>query len=176
MDDGATAAQEATRDYVLELDDTLGAPLLNIFGGKITTYRRLAESAIEKLDGLLATGEPWTAGAALPGGDFPVDGVPALERDVQRLAPTLAQSTVHRLVRTYGTRAKDIVTSATANGTGQMLSADLSESEAAYLVANEWARTADDILWRRTKLGLRTTPEEKARISGWLAEHTPRVA
>jgi glycerol-3-phosphate dehydrogenase len=176
MDDGATAAQEATRDYVLELDDTLGAPLLNIFGGKITTYRRLAESAIEKLDGLLATGEAWTAGAALPGGDFPVDGVPALERDVQRLAPTLAQSTVHRLVRTYGTRAKDIVTSATANGTGQMLGADLSESEAAYLVANEWARTADDILWRRTKLGLRTTPEEKARISGWLAEHTPRVA
>ena len=160
MDDGATAAQEATRDYVLELDDRLGAPLLNIFGGKITTYRRLAEAAIEKLDGLLDTGTAWTAGATLPGGDFPVDGVPALERDVQRLAPSLPGSTVHRLVRTYGTRAKQIVTGDGGHGMGQMLGADLSESEASYLVDNEWARTADDILWRRTKLGLRVTPEE----------------
>ena len=176
MDDGATAAQEATRDYVLELDDRLGAPLLNIFGGKITTYRRLAEAAIDKLDGLLATGSAWTAGATLPGGDFPVDGVPALERDVQRLAPTLPGETVHRLVRTYGTRAKQIVTGGDGHGMGEMLGADLSESEATYLVANEWARTADDILWRRTKLGLRVTPEESARLSNWLAAHAPRAA
>jgi glycerol-3-phosphate dehydrogenase len=176
MDDGATAAQEATRDYVLELDDKLGAPLLNIFGGKITTYRRLAEAAIDKLDGLLTTGQAWTAGATLPGGDFPVDGVAALERDVQRLAPSLSSATVHRLVRTYGTRAKQIVTGRDGRGMGQTLGADLSESEAAYLVANEWARTADDILWRRTKLGLRVTPEETARLSRWLAEHAPRLA
>lgn len=176
MDDGATAAQEATRDYVLELDEKLGAPLLNIFGGKITTYRRLSEDAIAKLDGLLETGTPWTAGATLPGGDFPVNGVSALEADIKALMPALNDATVSRLVRTYGTRAKTIVSGANGHGLGRMLGADLSEREATYLVENEWARTADDILWRRTKLGLRVSPEEKAELSGWLAEHAPRVA
>ncbi len=134
------------------------------------TYR----AAIDKLDGLLDTGKAWTAGATLPGGDFPVDGVSALEADVKKLAPVVPDATVHRLVRTYGTRAKEIVSG--ARGLGRIFGADLSEREAAYLVENEWARTADDILWRRTKLGLRLTQQEKSELSGWLAEHAPRVA
>ena len=118
----------------------------------------------------------FTAAATRPGGDIPVDGGHALEADIKAMLPSLPDATVQRLVRTYGTRAKDIVGGSGANGLGRMLSADLSEREAAYLVANEWARTADDILWRRTKLGLRATPEEKTQIANWLTEHTPRVA
>lgn len=176
IDDGATAAQEATRDYVLELDDTLGAPLLNVFGGKITTYRRLAEDALDKLDSVLAIGERWTAGATLPGGDFAVDGAAALKGAVQQLAPALTSPTVQRLVRTYGTRALKIASATAEKGLGRVFGADLSEREAAYLVENEWARTAEDILWRRTKLGLRVTTQEAEQLSAWLAEHAPRVS
>lgn len=177
MDDGATAAQEATRDYVLELDQSRGAPLLNVFGGKITTYRRLAEETIAKLSGLLSTGTAWTAGAALPGGDFPVDGVDALVGDVRRTAPGVDATLARRLVRTYGTRAKDIVAGVTNAGKlGRMFGADLSEREVNYLRDQEWAQTADDILWRRTKLGLRLTKEQARDLAAYLAGHASSVA
>lgn len=177
MDDGATAAQEATRDFVLELDQSRGAPLLNVFGGKITTYRRLSEETIAKLSGLLQTGEAWTAGSVLPGGDFPVDGAEALINDVQRAAPGVSAPLARRLVRTYGTRARDIVAGVTnASKLGRMFGADLSEREVKYLRDQEWARTADDILWRRTKLGLRLSKDEAQDLAAYLAGHASSAA
>ncbi|MEQ1719121.1 MAG: glycerol-3-phosphate dehydrogenase [Hyphomicrobium sp.] len=177
MDDGATAAQEATRDYVLELDTSQGAPLLNIFGGKITTYRRLAEEAIGKLADELTIKQPWTSGAALPGGDFPVDGVASLVAEITRTAPGVDPKLARRLVRTYGTRARDIVAGVkSAAGLGQMFGAGLSEREVRYLIKNEWAQTAEDILWRRTKLGLRLSGGEQESLADWLAAHAASVA
>ena len=165
-DDGATPAQQATRDYRLEVERGAAGPaLLNVFGGKITTYRRLAEEAVGKLGPEFpAMGPAWTRGAALPGGDFPVAG---FDSEVARLAtacPGLARATATRLVRGYGTRAHRIV-----EQLGAVIGADLHEGEAAYLVAEEWARTAADVLWRRSKLGLRFTAQEVARLEAWLA-------
>lgn len=182
MDDGASAAQEATRDYVLELDakdgaQGPGAPLLNVFGGKITTYRRLAEDALHILSEVMPVGAPWTAGATLPGGDFPVDGVSAQVRALTAAAPGVEPALAARLVRTYGTRAMLIVDGATRpESLGRMFGAGLCEREVQYLIENEWARTAEDILWRRTKLGLRLTPQQAAGLSEWLAGHASAMA
>lgn len=173
-DDGSTAAQEATRDFVLDLDEAGGtAPLLNVFGGKITTYRRLAEAALRKLaPHLRAKGGPWTAGATLPGGDFPVDGFPALLARIREACPGLGEETTARLGRTYGTTALELLRGATSlQDLGIHFGAGLTEREVAHLVTNEWARTAEDILWRRTKLGLRVGEEGAAQLAGWLAQH-----
>ncbi len=178
MDEGGGSAQEATRDYVIELDGPNGdAPLLNIFGGKITTYRRLAEEAISKLSGSLDTGSAWTAGSALPGGDFPVDGFESLVREIAATCPGLKDGGARRLVRNYGTRARAIIADAkNAGDLGQDFGAGLSEREVRYLVANEWAITADDILWRRTKLGLRFDAGAKKRLDAWLSKNAAAVA
>ena len=178
LDESGGAAQEATRDYVLELDTDNGqVPLLNIFGGKITTYRRLAEEAIAKLSGSLKIGPSWTAGATLPGGDFPVDGYETLARDLAQSCPALGDATTRRLVRNYGTRARAIVGNAkNADELGQDFGAGLSEREVRYLVSNEWAITADDILWRRTKLGLRFDTESKKQLDAWLSKNVAAVA
>jgi glycerol-3-phosphate dehydrogenase len=172
-DDGSTAAQEATRDFVLDLDGAKGAaPLLNIFGGKITTFRRLAEEALKRLaPHLPAKGAPWTANVPLPGGDFPVDGFASLVVELGRQHPTLPQSLVSRLVRAYGTRARDLLSGVLGTGDlGQHFGADLYEREVSYLRTQEWAQTADDVLWRRSKLGLRVTAEERRRLADWMAE------
>ena len=178
LDEGGGTAQEATRDYVLELDTANGqVPLLNIFGGKITTYRRLAEEAIAKLSGSLSTGPAWTAGVTLPGGDFPVDGYENLVREFAVSCPALDAPTARRLVRNYGTRARAVVGDAKkADDLGQDFGAGLSEREVRYLIANEWAVTADDILWRRTKLGLRFDTEAKRRLDAWLSKNAAAVA
>ena len=179
MDDGSSAAQEATRDYVLEVDAREGeAPLLNVFGGKITTYRRLAEDALAKLSEVMdVKGASWTAGATLPGGDFPVDGVARLRADLRRKAPALSESTAQRLARTYGTRAFDIAgTAARREDMGRWFGPDLSEREVRYLIENEWARSEDDIVWRRTKLGLRMTAEDRSSLRTWLSDNIAKVA
>ncbi len=178
LDEGGGSAQEATRDYVLELDTAKGeVPLLNIFGGKITTYRRLAEEAIAKLSGSLNIGSAWTAGATLPGGDFPVDGYENLTREIALSCPALNDAGARRLVRNYGTRARIIVANAKkSEDLGQDFGAGLSEREVRYLVANEWAVTSDDILWRRTKLGLRFDTESKRRLDAWLSKNVAAVA
>jgi glycerol-3-phosphate dehydrogenase len=174
-DDGASKAQEATRDYVLELDAPQGgAPLLSVFGGKITTFRRLAEAALAKLSPHIAMGAPWTATASLPGGDFPHDGAAALAARLRAEKPWLAERTAERLVRFHGTRARALMADAT--GPEPPLAADLTAREAAWMVAQEWARTADDILFRRSKLGLRTTPAEQAALADFLATHAPAKA
>lgn len=172
-DDGSTAAQEATRDFVLDLDEAKGAaPLLNIFGGKITTYRRLSEAALRKLAPHLRgqTGA-WTAGATLPGGDFAVDGFPDLLARILAACPGLGEETATRLGRTYGTTALQILEGATSlQDLGQHFGAGLTEREVTHLVNNEWARTAEDILWRRTKLGLRIGEDGRAALAAWLAK------
>jgi glycerol-3-phosphate dehydrogenase len=176
-DDGKASAQDTTRDFVLELDGQSGEPpLLSIVGGKITTYRRVAEEALRRLVPLLSrpAGPPWTRGAALPGGDFPGGDRDRLARELAAAAPFLGGATVERLVRTYGTTARTILAGAArTEDLGQHFGAGLTEREVRHLIGNEWAMTADDILWRRTKLGLRLIADERARLAEWLRLHGP---
>ncbi|WP_119166974.1 glycerol-3-phosphate dehydrogenase [Algihabitans albus] len=175
-DDGASKAQEATRDYVLTLergpDGGSGPALLNVFGGKITTYRRLAEAALTKLqEALPAKGRPWTAGTTLPGGDFAVEGFEALAGRLASDYPFLEPKTAQRLVRAYGTRSWQILGQASSSSDlGRTFGADLTEMEVEYLMRAEWARRAADVVWRRSKLGLRMTQPEIAALDDWMAE------
>jgi glycerol-3-phosphate dehydrogenase len=168
-DDGSGSAQETTRDYVLELEGN--PPVLSVFGGKITTYRRLAEAAMAKLAPFFSgMARPWTASASLPGGDFPWDGAAALRDSLLDRYPFLARTTADRFVRSYGTLSADMLGDASsAADLGAVPGADLSEREVAWLVRTEWARTADDILWRRSKLGLRFGVEQRAALERLLA-------
>ncbi len=171
-DDGRAKAQEANRDYVLELDASAGeAPLLSVFGGKITTFRRLAEAAMARLGpafpGLRGD---WTATASLPGGDFAWDGVPALAADLRGRYSFLPAETAWRMIRAYGTRAARMLGDARRpEDLGLRFSAELSEREVDWLIRQEWARTADDVLWRRSKLGLRLSPAEGSALRAWMA-------
>ncbi|HEY0275817.1 MAG TPA: glycerol-3-phosphate dehydrogenase [Paenirhodobacter sp.] len=176
-DDGASSATAATRDYVLKLD-AQGAPLLNIFGGKITTYRRLAEHALEKLAPFFArAGGGWTAGAALPGGDFAVGGGRALAEDLIRDYPFLSPAWAARLIRTYGTEARRWLGSAqTATDLGQDFGATLTEAEIIWQICHEWARTAEDVLWRRTKIGLHLDPVARTSVDVFVTSYAQNTA
>ncbi|MFW2541984.1 glycerol-3-phosphate dehydrogenase [Primorskyibacter sp. 2E107] len=177
-DDGASSATAATRDYTLKVDTSAGAPVLNIFGGKITTYRRLAEAALEKIGEHLPlnTGK-WTAGVPLPGGDFPVNGVDALVRGLQADHPFLTDRWALRLVRAYGTEAAEILSGATrAEDLGQDFGATLTEREVRWLMNKEYARTAEDVVWRRNKLGLRMDADQIERLNAWMADTRPSLA
>lgn len=180
FDDGASSATAATRDYVLKVDTSAGAPVLNIFGGKITTYRRLAESALEKIGGhLTLTKGKWTAGVPLPGGNFPVDGGHILIANLQSRFPYLSDFWASRLVRAYGTEAADILGDAKqATDLGHDFGATLTEVEVKWLMKNEFARNAEDVIWRRNKLGLRMTEEQAKILDNWMAQQhqTPPVA
>ena len=168
-DDGATAAQEATRDYVLDLHGT--PPVLNVFGGKITTYRRLAEAALARLAVYFPSlPGPWTSGSTLPGGDFPPDGAPALQARLREAYPFLAPATAQRLVRAYGTDAWQVLGDARRfEDLGAWFGADLTQREVNYLVRWEWARSAADILWRRGKFGLRLGATAQERLADYLS-------
>jgi glycerol-3-phosphate dehydrogenase len=171
-DDGRSSAQDTTRDFVLELDGKRGEPpLLSIIGGKITTYRRVAEEALRRLLPLLPrpAGLPWTRGATLPGGDFAGADRDRLAAALAATAPFLDAATVQRLARTYGTTARAMLADARrADDLGLDFGAGLYEREVRHLVDNEWAMTADDILWRRTKLGLRMSEDGRRRLEDWL--------
>jgi glycerol-3-phosphate dehydrogenase len=169
-DDGSDKAQEATRDYVLELDGA--PPVLSVFGGKITTYRRLAEAAMAKLAPFFPNmRKPWTANARLPGGDFPWDGATALRDSLQRRYPFLAPTTIERFVRSYGTLTIEMLgDAASAADLGTVVGADLAEREIVWLMRTEWARSADDILWRRSKLGLRFDGTQRAKLEALVAK------
>ncbi len=177
-DDGASKAQEATRDYVLKDEAATGAPAINVFGGKITTYRRLAESMLAKIEHHLGKkGEPWTATKPLPGGEFPATGFEAELGRLTAAFPFLAAAHARRLLRLYGTRAFILLGDAkTSEDLGRHFGADLFEAEIRYLIAHEWAASAEDILWRRTKLGLRFTAGETAALDGYLAQTSARAA
>jgi glycerol-3-phosphate dehydrogenase len=172
-DDGASEAKAATREYVLELDTPDGMPLLSIYGGKITTHRRLAEEVLERLSPYLRgtkAREGWTAKAALPGGDMDVSAVAALAAELVRSYPFLTLVHANRLAHAYGTRATKLLgTAKTLADLGQSFGATLTESEVRYLMSVEWARTAEDVVWRRSKLGLRLSVAEIAVIDDWIA-------
>lgn len=171
------SAQELSRDYVLEMSD--GPPaLLNIIGGKITTYRKLAEGAAAKLAPVLPElGPDWTDDAALPGGDFPVTGGGDLRRTLQAQCSDLAPATAARWVGSYGTRARQILGDARAIADlGRDFGGGLTEAEVGYLMDHEWARSADDVLWRRSKLGLRLSADEARRLDDWMTARAPMTA
>ncbi|HEX8167649.1 MAG TPA: glycerol-3-phosphate dehydrogenase [Beijerinckiaceae bacterium] len=169
-DDASGNPSAMTRDYVFDVDAGEGRPpVLSVFGGKITTYRRLAEHALEKLSLLLpGLGRAWTAGAPLPGGDFSGADFDAFLAQLMRARPWLPADLARRLARAYGTRTERILgDAASLADLGEDLGAGLTEREASYLVEAEWARTADDILWRRSKLGLHGGEALKRRVEAW---------
>jgi glycerol-3-phosphate dehydrogenase len=172
LDDGISKAQDATRDYVLEMDAPAGEPpILSVFGGKLTTHRRLAEAAMARLAPFFpGMRGDWTAQAALPGGDFAWDAIGAVQDDLRRRYPFLSAASSRRLVQAYGTLAADMLGDARATADlGRWFGADLSEREVDWLMRKEWARTAEDVLWRRSKLGLRIIATEAAAMAEYLA-------
>jgi glycerol-3-phosphate dehydrogenase len=170
--DGAERAQDVGRDYVLTLEhDKEAAPLLTIYGGKITTYRRLAEHALDQLAQVIKVGPPWTGDSRLPGGELPHDGLDALVDETCRSRRFLSRELALRLVRAYGTRIDRVLGPARRmEDLGPCLGADLTGAEVGYLMEREWALTEDDVLWRRSKLGLRFSPEERERLARFMAE------
>jgi glycerol-3-phosphate dehydrogenase len=160
-----------TRDYAFEIDHADGvAPALTVFGGKLTTHRRMAEHAVAQLASFLRPPRPSrTENEPLPGGDFGPGGPEAFAAALQREHQWLPKPLLSRYVRHYGTRTRELLADArTAADLGALLGADLHEREVDFLVRTEWARTAEDILWRRTKLGLRLKPAEAERVAAYL--------
>jgi D-erythritol 1-phosphate dehydrogenase len=166
FDDAAANASAVTRDYVFQLDpETSGGapPVLSIFGGKITTYRKLAEAALDKLSPFLpAAGGAWTADAPLPGGDMPKADYEAFRAELATRFPVLPEGLRTHYGRLYGTRAFELLEGVRSLGDlGRHWGARLYDREVAYLRRTEWAREPDDILWRRTKHGLHMTAAER---------------
>jgi len=170
FDDGQGNPSAVTRDYIFDLDDTGGVPLLSVFGGKITTFRKLAEHALDRLvDRFPGIGSPWTAAAPLPGGDIPNADFDGYLRGLQRDHPSLSTDLAQHFARLYGTRAKDVIgTAAAMGGLGRRFGPLLTEAEARYLIRAEWAETAEDILLRRTKHGLHMSDMERRAFADWL--------
>jgi glycerol-3-phosphate dehydrogenase len=170
FDDGSRRPQQATRDYVLKLDAPPGNPaLLSVFGGKITTYRRLAESALTLLQPYLPVTSGrvagWTGHQPLPGGDFPIDGFDQLAAAAMARFPFVPRPTLYRLLRAYGTETYRLLANATCHADlGRVFGAGLTEAELRYLMDAEWARNAEDVVWRRSKLGLRLSAEQVVAI------------
>ena len=172
FDDAAKSASAVTRDYVLDVYDQDGvAPVLSIFGGKITTYRRLAEHALEKLGRYLPQplAPAWTADAALPGGDMAGADFDAWYAGFRGRYPFLPERLAHRLARDYGTCASTILgEAASLADLGEDFGSGLTRAEVDYLVTKEWVREADDVLWRRSKLGLQLSSEQGERLEAYL--------
>lgn len=169
--DGASKAQEATRDYILKVDESENeAPLINIFGGKITTYRKLSENAVEMVEAVLGTRKPaWTKRAALPGGDFLVDEFDEQVNTLLISRPFLSRACAHLYIARYGTCAFEMLEGVSnLNDLGLNFGHDLWEVEVRYLVEREWAVCAEDILWRRTKQGLRLSSDEVAVLDEFI--------
>ena len=171
-DDGAGKPEDIGRDYTLMLDERYGeAPLLTIYGGKITTYRRLAEDAMAKLAHFFPRSRPWTAHSTLPGGDFLYDGISTLIERTQQRWKFLTANHVRRLVSAYGTRVDRVLGNAKSpDDLGMRLGADLTAAEVRYLIRNEWAQSADDVLWRRSKLGLRFSDAQRADLDRFMVQ------
>jgi D-erythritol 1-phosphate dehydrogenase len=169
FDDGKGNPSAVTRDYVFDLDETNGAPLLNVFGGKITTFRELAERGLHQLKHIFPQMRgDWTEKATLPGGEIPNADYETFVNSMREAYPWMPRPLVQHYGRLYGARAKDIV--GTANslaGLGRHHGALLYEAEVRYLVRKEWAQTPEDILLRRTKHYLHLSDAEKAAFTSW---------
>jgi len=169
ISDQSNKPEAATRGYRLDLSPASeGAPLLSVYGGKITTYRHLAEEAVDLLAPRLPalSGRAWTRNAPLPGGDFPIEGLAGLIEDYLRDYPFLFRDDADRIARAYGTSARVWLSRAQ----GQDFGGGLGQAEVDYLVMEEWATSAEDVLWRRTKLGLRLTSAQQAVLRGYLGQ------
>ncbi|QEM83158.1 glycerol-3-phosphate dehydrogenase [Halomonas binhaiensis] len=170
FDDSRENPSAVTRDYVFDITDEDGkAPLLSVFGGKITTYRKLAEHGLEKLRPYFPEmGEAWNDASPLPGGDMPGADFDAFLAGLEHDYPWLEHATLKRYARLYGTIARQILGEAKGyEDLGEQLGADLYAREARYLMEQEWACTAEDMLERRTKLYLVMNDEEVARVRAW---------
>lgn len=172
-DDGASEAKAVTRDYVLELDSN-GAPLLSVFGGKITTARHLAEEAVAKLAGPMGVEvQRMTRGRAFPGGDMA--DFSAFLADVRNRWPFLGEARSHRMARAYGTMLHEMLRGISDEAAmGAALGGGLTELEARWMWTREWARTPDDALHRRSKIGLHLTTAEHAAFAAWWANAFPQ--
>ncbi|NCN83257.1 MAG: glycerol-3-phosphate dehydrogenase [Sphingomonadales bacterium] len=172
FDDHSRSAATVTRDFVFDYDNEKGAPVLSIFGGKITTYRVLALQAIRTLsDALDVDGDDWTKKAHLPGGDFPPDGFEALVDHYADTWSFLDKSVMHRLVRAYGTDTATMLKPVKSLADmGQDFGAGLYEIELRWLIDQEFARTAEDVLWRRSKLGLHMSDAGQQAVALWFAQ------
>ncbi|NIY77649.1 glycerol-3-phosphate dehydrogenase [Thalassospira sp. HF15] len=176
-DDKNTNASAVTRDYVFDLDTgetENSAPILSIYGGKITTYRRLAEHAMQKLAPVLGNdAKDWTANAVLPGGDMPDGDFDAFLAKAKATYDWLPNALLYRLVRSYGTAINWIIgTAQSLDDLGTEVAPQLYEAELHYLMANEWACGTEDVLWRRTKLGIGMQPDQVEAIDKWFAAQT----
>jgi glycerol-3-phosphate dehydrogenase len=172
FDDQQDSASVVTRDYVFDLDDdpAKGAPVLSIFGGKLTTFRVLAEEAVNHVQHFFGDGSAWTEGAPLPGGDF--DQADPFLAACKAQYPWLPSADVERMIRCYGTMIHDILGDATGtDALGQHFGHGLYAAEVWHLVQREFARSTDDILWRRTKLGLKFRADETEQLAKWLASN-----
>lgn len=173
FDDGKGNPSAVTRDYVFDLDETGGVPMLNVFGGKITTFRELAERGMARLKGVFPQmGPDWTARAPLPGGEMPGADFESLINTLRDEFPTVGRALILHLARRYGTRTREIL----GAPLGRHFGGQLYEAEARYLVAREWAMTAEDVLTRRTKHYLHLTEAEKVAFSDWFVQTFGEVA
>lgn len=169
MDDEQQPAQKASRDYSFEVDASVeGAPVISVFGGKITTYRKLAEAATDKLCQFFPeTGQAWTRNAVLPGGDFTNQAT--LYAQLKSRWPWLPEDLLGRYVRTYGTRSLQVMDGINdLESMGRRFTGNLYQNEVDYLMSEEWAMTAEDILWRRTKQGLYATAKDVGELAAYL--------
>lgn len=171
FDDGKGNPSAVTRDYVFDLDETGGAPLLNVFGGKITTFRELAERGMQRLKHIFPNmSGDWTEKAPLPGGEIPNADYETFANSLRDAYPWMPRKLVHHYGRLYGARTKNVIAGATGiQGLGRHFGGQLYEAEARYLVATEWAATAEDILYRRTKHYLHLSEAERAAFGEWFA-------
>lgn len=176
LDDESDSAQTVTRDYTLELDSSMNAPLLSIFGGKITTYRKLAEAAVNKLVPFYPSiGKNWTANAALPGGNF--SNKEALIDKLHQRYDWLDLKILHRYVRCYGTRVEQILADThNVQDLGIHFGHGLYQVEVEHLLTNEWACNIEDIIWRRTKLGLWLDAEQLQVLAGFIEDRHKKKA
>ena len=177
-DDGKGQAAKANRDYHLELDDRYGARLLNVFGGKLTTYRRLAESALKHINKAFERApDRWTASSFLPGGDFADLDQQSLARQLQQKIADMPDKVALRLVRAYGTEAQGLIGSANKmSDLGTDFGYGLTEAELRYLVDVEYAMTGEDILYRRSKLYLHLDNTAQAQVADWLASYQQQAS
>ena len=173
FDDGAGNPSAVTRDYVFDLNNA-GAPLLNVFGGKITTFRKLSEHGVQLLQKTFPDmGPDWTVRGHLPGGDISNADFSMFIERLQLDYPWLPNQLVKHYARLYGTRARNLIGEAnTLDGLGRHFGGALYEAEAQYLFRSEWARTPEDILMRRTKHILHLSSAEQAEFTNWFASLT----
>jgi glycerol-3-phosphate dehydrogenase len=173
-DDGSRKAQDVTRDYVLALDTGFrAAPLLNVYGGKITTYRRLAEATLAKLADFFVLQPSWTADEPLPGGDLKGERIEQFAERFKQTHPYLPAVQADRLVHAYGTRASDLLAGARRlDDLGARFGENLTAAEVRYLMRYEWAQSAEDVLWRRSKLGLSFSTPDTQKLAHFMAGAT----